>query len=71
MPAFLFEGCLKIRQIGDLTAASLSAGWWGLHRVGSHFPPLANLSILQWTAGREPGSCRSRGAKPLGMTPAQ
>ena len=35
MPAFLFEGCLKIRQIGDLTAANLSAGWWGLHRVGS------------------------------------
>ena len=32
MPAFLLEGCLKIRQTGDPTAAGSSAGCWGLHR---------------------------------------
>ena len=60
MPAFLLEGCLKIRQTGDPTATGSSAGCWGLHRGATgHFPPLAShLAILQRTAGKEPGSCR-------------
>jgi hypothetical protein len=45
MPAFLLEGCLKIRQTGDPTAAGSSAGCWGLHRGATgHFPPLASSS---------------------------
>src|SRR5580704_10917435 len=43
MPAVLLEGCLKIRQTGDPTAAGSSAGCWGLHREATgRFPPLAN-----------------------------